>query len=512
MDEDNKRFVQPFGELDCESDMAILGENYRKYYFFHTRFNNLALDTDVFLIAGRRGTGKTALSQFFSFQNQIRQAIVIDVDEPDAFQEVLQKVTFSASHTREIAIPRLARIWDLVIWSIIFRKLQDEDIRIKAACIFGDHPGKISHFIRHLLRVLLIKYLESDESLTDELEGLISDKRIIAGQEAVFALAKKRPIIIAFDTLEKYAIDNDAMMHATAALVQCAATFNRTYAHKNIHFKLFLMSEIFSYLKEEIILNPLKVVRNEIYLHWTPKDLMRLISWRLYHYLQHINYRKIQDIDVDWEHYDNVRQNIWDRFFGEDIINGRGLPEKTFPYVLSHTQLRPRQLIMLCNSIAKQSMESGDFPNFTSRDIIAGISTEQRRLAEEVYNSYSSVYPEVSHIVDALSGLPMVFTGNELDKVARRTAAAWRTTFSPLIFRKLVVELGIVGRVRHHKTHIGLIEADFEYATEGRLILNEKDTCVIHPLFHERLHIQVDPSIRIYPFPDHKDFRELGFT
>ena len=46
------------------------------------------------------------------------------------------------------------------------------------------------------------------------------------------------------------------------------------------------MAEVFPHLKEEVILNPLKSVRNEVYMHWRPKDLMRLISWRFYNYLE----------------------------------------------------------------------------------------------------------------------------------------------------------------------------------------------------------------------------------
>src|SRR5262249_5036507 len=61
--------LEPFGEADCESELKVLGSSeYSKYYFDHTRFNRDALSPKVFLIIGRRGAGKTALSQFFSFQ------------------------------------------------------------------------------------------------------------------------------------------------------------------------------------------------------------------------------------------------------------------------------------------------------------------------------------------------------------------------------------------------------------------------------------------------------------
>lgn len=79
--------LEPFGEADCESELKMLGSSeYSKYYFDHTRFNREALSPKVFLIIGRRGAGKTALSQFFSFQQLMPRVATIEVDEPAAFQ------------------------------------------------------------------------------------------------------------------------------------------------------------------------------------------------------------------------------------------------------------------------------------------------------------------------------------------------------------------------------------------------------------------------------------------
>jgi hypothetical protein len=500
--------VHPFGEPDCEAEIAILGEEYSQYYFPHTRFNDIALDKDVFLIIGRRGSGKTALSHYFSFQKRLRNAIAIDVDEPSEFQHVLNRVASTAAHTREVAIPRIVKIWELVIWSVIFRELQDQDLRIRAACIFGDQPGNVSHFVVHLFKSLLSRLLKTDDSLADELEVLVSDSRITAGKEAVIELARKQALIVAFDTLENYTIEDDALMRATAALIQCASDFNRKYAPKNIHLKLFVMAEILPYLKEDVILNTLKVVRHEIYLHWRPKDLMRLISWRFHRYLRYNRHSALDDVRIDWDDHDDVRRKVWNVFFGREIVNGRGLAEKTLPYVLSYTQLRPRQVIVLCNRIARIAQESGHFPYFQGEDIIKGIKHVQRDLADEVCNSYSSVYPNIGQIIDALSGVPMKFRGKLLDKVAPRTGSAWLNGgYSPLNFRKLVVELGIVGRVRQINELAGFIEADFEYATGNRISITEEDECVIHPMFYEKLHIAVDHSSRVYPFPDHEEFQ-----
>ncbi len=502
--------LEPFGEPDCESELKLLGtDEYSKYYFYHTPFNQEALNRKVFLIIGRRGSGKTALSNFFLFQKTIPNATAIDVDEPAAFQQVITQLAASAAQTREVAIPRLAKIWEFVIWSILFRQFQDKDPRIKAACFFGNESDKASTFIRHVLRALASKFLKADNSLADELEKLLSNETIKLAKTAVLEYSKDHPVIVSIDTLENYDIKDESMMRVTGALIQCASTFSRDYARLNIHLKLFVMAEIFPHLKEEIVLNTLKFVRNEVYLHWRPKDLMRLISWRFWRYLKVINVLDYNSSNgIKWEDHREVLRERWKPFFGDFLENEDGVIEKTFPYILRHTQLRPRQLIVLCNSIAKCSQDRETFPNFTPEDIIMGIQQGEERLADEVFNSYSSIYPNAARIAEALSGMPLIFKGSELDKRAPQTASLWAAgDYSPYAFRQLVVELGIIGRVRHIDEKQGIIEADFEYATTNRLPLLVADECVIHPMFYKKLNVKKTRKLCVYPFPDHEEFK-----
>jgi len=513
IDRNTAIWFNPFGEADCESEVKLLKADYSRYFFYHTRFNSRALDPNVFLIVGRRGSGKTALSQFFSFQKKMEGAIAIDVDEPAVFEKVLEDITLTAPHSREVAIPRIATIWRLVVWSVIFRELQDLDPRIRTACIFGTREGKLSSFIRHLLKALLARLVHSGEDdLLDELEAIFLDARVHAGITAVLEVAKKRPVIVAFDTLENYAIHDPTMMRTTAALIKCGSEFNRDFAHQGVHIKIFAMAEVFPHLKEEVILNPLKTVRNEVYMHWRPKDLMRLISWRFYNYLEAMNLLLPESRRIDWDSSTDVLEKMWYPYFGRTLRNEQQLPEHTFPYVLRHTQMRPRQLIVLCNAIASEAIEKKTFPQFHPSSIVNALQTKQNALAEEVINSYSTVYPKVGRILEALSGIPMIFKGNELDKRAPFTASEWSGEYSPHSFRQLVSELGIIGRIRHLNTEAGYAEADFEYSTESRLPLLSDDLCAVHPMFYRKLNVKYENRVRVYPFPDHEDFNPWRIT
>jgi hypothetical protein len=325
----------------------------------------------------------------------------------------------------------------------------------------------------------------------------------------VLEIAAREPVIVAIDTLENYAMSDEATMRALGALIQCASTFNRDYSRKGIHLKVMFMGEVFPYVKEEVVLNTLKFVRNELHLHWRPKDLMRLICWRFQWYLESTGRGPRLAREVRWDAHEDVLKSVWERYFGRTLVNGRGVPEKTFPYVLRHTQLRPRQLIVLCNSIAKRAERAGTFPTLAPEHTKGALADGDNALADEVVNSYSSVYRNVGRIVDCLTGLPMVFKGAELDRRAKHSAAHWPNgSYSPDAFRQLVAQLGIVGRVRSTGAD-GTLEADFEYFEEGRLPLLVQEDCVIHPMFYRRLKTDLGKRMLVFPFPDHEEFREL---
>lgn len=509
LERDGLSDLEPFGEADCESELKVMGSSeYSKYYFDHTRFNREALSPKVFLIIGRRGAGKTALSQFFSFQQLMPNVTTIEVDEPAAFQQLMSKMAESAASTREVAIPRLVKIWEFVIWSTIFWQLQDKDPRIKAAVLFADKTDQVSTFIRQVLKFLVSKFLEADNDLADELEDFISNERIQKAKKAVLEVVKGNKVIIALDTMENYAVRDESMMRSMGALIQCASRFSRNYARHGIYLKVFIMAEIFPHLKEEVSLNPLKFIHDEIYLQWRPKDLMRLISWRYDRYLKQNNLLVPTIGTVDWDNHHDVLKEKWEPYWGKTLKTRQGIIEETFPYVLRHTQLRPRQLIVLCNSIARHSQEGETFPRFEPDSIIEGIQRAEKRLAEEVMNSYSSVYPGAARIAEALSGLPLIFKGNELDKRAPQTASQWPAgEYSSYAFRQFVSELGIVGRVRNVSEKTGIVEADFEYAGDSRISLLVNDLCVIHPMFYKKLNIRMTKNLCVYPFPDHEEFK-----
>ena len=500
-------FQYPFGEESCEHELAVLQDHYPEYFYEQSRFNEEALDPDVYLIVGRRGSGKTSLTQYFNFQKRFRNAHSIDVDEPEIYQSILQKIANSAYLSPDLAVNDVRKIWEYLIWSIIFNEYSHLDATVRSAAVFSGKKMKPARIITEIVNGLLAKYVDNNGRVASELSEALTSPVFAKAKEKVVEFTRSEPIIIAIDTFERYDRENVAMMTVTSSLIQCANNFNISYSTKGIHVKAFVSAEIFPYIKESAITNTTKFIRRPLYLRWRPKDLIRLISWRFYRYMG-ANKIKVPFKKVDWDDFDDILNKMWYPFFGEKITNLRGREEQSFPYILRHTQMRPRQLVILCNDIARETIRAGKFLRFNSIQINQTIARCEYDLADEVLNSYDLIYPRVSDIVMALTNAPVTFKGSFLDQVAKKTSDVWAEGYSLSSFRRLVAELGIVGKVRKKSDEAGIIEADFEYAMHDRLVITNDDDCAIHPMFYSKLQVLKNGYV-IYPFPDHEDYKDL---
>lgn len=505
---------KPFGDHDCQVELTRL--NYSDLYFNETAFNDIAVMPQTYLIIGRRGSGKTALAESFSFHKNFQNAIYIKIATEETYQEVLSNIASHTSETRQISIPRLKKVWEYIFWKIIFQHTRDystssgtSDSNRQAA-----HNKKaVSHTMNSIINWLHNFLNDSGGRLIDErIDELLNQKELEAAKSEVLKIAKANPIIVAFDTLEKYDMDSDGLMNAMAGLIQCAADFNLRYSEEGIHLKIFVSGEIFPYLMESILQNPLKSVREPLYLFWRPKDLLRLICWRFHRCLAENNLLlDASKVPIKWSSPREVFNKMWRPYFGREITNARGFKENSFSYVLRHTQMRPRQLISLCNSIAKHAAEKGRFPIFSEHDIREGVRQSEKDLAFEIINSFSEIYPAVHQIVDALLEVPLVFDFRELDRRARESASKWtwqRREFSKEAFFQLVTELGIVGLVSRHNES-GYIDADFEYSLQERLTVTHRAQFVIHPMFYSRFRVDFTNSTSlIMPFSTEREAEE----
>lgn len=513
MSEGSFRF--PFGLESCEAEVSVLKTRYQDYFYSLGRFTEEALEPENYLFVGRRGSGKSSLTQYMNFQDQVSGAICIDVDEPDIYGEIYQQVAGDmrgfSYQLSEVIVNRAAQLWRFVIWSLIFDLYSTFDPNLAVTPGNGNGVGHAIPLRKEVVRSRLQHFANGSGNAAAKVEAYMAAEEFQAAVERVHGLTRHYPVIVAIDSLERYDKNDDALMITIAGLIQCASEFNVSFVHGGIHVKVFIAAEIFPHLREHVILNTAKYARHPVYLHWRPRDLVHLISWRFWKYLiEHEDTEKAIPREVDWQDFESVLTNLWNPYFGEMLTNGQEIPERTFPYILRHTQMRPRQLVQLCNRIAREARNCGYGTDYKRVNIPAIVRQVEIELADEVINSYASIYPQISSVIDALDKLPVTFPGSELDRIAKTTRAAWpRGEYSLEAFRMLVAELGIIGRVRHRDPMGPYVLGDFEYAMPDRLPLRSDDECMVHPMFYAKLHTTFTERIVAFPFPDHPDFESF---
>lgn len=506
-----------FGDVSFEEEQSSYKENWKEYFFTHSPFVSQALDKRAFLIVGRRGSGKSTLAQYFAYQEQYENSTCEIVEGAEVYSSNFYKLAQETGYSKISAIQRLEKIWSALFWKLIFRVIRNRNPEIHFAVKIEDNIPSAAKFMKKIIGSWIKKQVgEEGWNAVDQISTWLEEKSFEIARDQALQEAEKSPVFIVVDSREQYNAHDEHEMWITAALIQTASKFNLAFKDRGLHLKVCIADEIFPVQKQSVVSNPLKYIKDPVYLFWRPKDLVRMICWRFHKYLDEQGY-PLKEKEIDWESFKDVYENFWIPYFGEEIININGIKEKTLPYVIRHTQLRPRQLILILNKIALISKRQRQFPYFDSDSIREGIRASEIDLSDGILNAYSDIYPNITRIVSVIGGFPSVFKGSELDRVAPRSASFWKqqdvqdwqTKYDKTRFRELLIELGIVGRVRGGiNGKKSIVKADFEFSYPDRLAINDGDMCVIHPMFHKKLNIDTQNHV-VYPFPDYSEVDRL---
>lgn len=335
---------QPFGDSDVDTEMKRLGlQQYSDVYLEDTQFSVHALDPSVYLISGRRGTGKTALSRYFKFQKQMPELEHIEVRDREAYPKVLANIAELLPKSPSVAIPELVDVWKIAIWNVIFDHFRDR-LPVEstvASRIDSDHrpTDLLTRVFKWALRSLQDRKSDDEDELHAILDLKSLDTRILKIKR--YAEGKLAQIVLSIDTVEKYNTEDHGLMMAVAALVQFAADFNLDHS-PYVQVKVFLPGEIYTTLEEKVLLAPAKHLRRPLHLIWTPPDLLRLIMWRYWKFLFRTRASmRNNPVNVAWSRPDDVYKKMWRTHF-EPKVSGSGRNETSLSYVLRHTQMRPR--------------------------------------------------------------------------------------------------------------------------------------------------------------------------
>jgi hypothetical protein len=333
------------------------------------------------------------------------------------------------------------------------------------------------------------------------------------------------PLVIVMDNLEDLHEQLGELHHVLAGMF---AAVGRVIAdHQDCRpygLQICLPSELFDQI-HEISAAPEKDFRlSYLTIYWTAKELLRLAGTRLQLFLQMHHPDRVDALRRAADRFDEPDPAValLRAALPETVRNGLGRPEDPLAYVLRHTQLLPRHLIEILNSVFTARVRDSLPWAVSPAAVLIGTRAAERLIVKGVFAAHRASFPFASDALNRLSdALPICFPANELRKMFNRKGIRKLTGVDFDDFLSMLFTLGVVGvrfdqTARYNKAH-------FQYTFDSVLTAEEDvDHLCFHPLFTRFLHERSLPGLRkgralaTYPHgcdPADEDYRvSLGYA
>jgi hypothetical protein len=502
---------EPFGPMNASE---IAEPEARKILF--DVHNNLykSLPQRPSVVIGRKGSGKTAYLQSAYFDKVYD--FVVEVDTDKALIAVIDTVEKLSKGT--IFAETVATLWETILWIPMFSQIRT-GLSSKTKSIVDDYMAKIGIRTGGTVDDVLWNIVDAlAEGQKNNAIGIISDvlrrTDTVTFHEVKTSVceelhSRKKRAILLVDSLEDFHLDIDSVAIAVRGLLKCIGRANTPTSSTDIRF--CIPAEQY-YQFAATSSNHNKDFRRELLLHWITPELLAVAASRL------LIYFELYDsalFDQHGSYTDLDRRNIPRLFHSimpEKITNRLGITEEPLAYICRHTQLLPRHLIIILNSICgiqKRYGSSSDF-FFSVESIRQGITTAEEKIVLEIFNAYSATYPLAQKACsECLPELQHKFTIGDLERVFRTHGKKAMGTNEFDDFKRMLTEIGAIGRVVGETEKY--INAVFEYTAHHRLVTSTDDELCLHPLFTEVFSAKTRLKKSVYPYGssiDDKDYRE----
>lgn len=504
---------EPFGPIDSgdidSGDLKALLMLFEKHNWIYKN-----LHSRPSIIIGRRGSGKTYYLRSVFFDRQYDYFVEIRTPHvlgqvATAIQKLSSEVVFSEM---------VSELWDMILWIAVFLEIRKHPVL----------PPNEANVIKRYLDKVGVRNVDSVEDAlqdvaqmlervagrteTTKLASIFEDRVSLEDAKSVVLKnlqAKQKKFAILMDSLDDFRLDIDSVGYALQGLLKIVGSMNKPRDIVDIRF--CLPSELYPRFVE-LSSNPNKDFRRALKLQWSASELLLIGAQRLMFYLA-LNhkelYNKFNRLDLT-KRADAL--NLFGVVLPEKITNQTGTQEETISYILRHTQLLPRHLIILLNSIFKGN-RSNQFPLRAER-IINGVQQVEEAMVGEIFVAFNLIYPNAKITCrQCLPELGHKFTVSDLHRVFTRHGKAVFGSDDLLSFQRMLLEIGAVGRVMPGSEKDLYIKGNFEYTISHQLSISQDDELCVHPLFSGIFQGGGKGERPVYPYGsnfDDEDYRDGG--
>jgi hypothetical protein len=295
-----------------------------------------------------------------------------------------------------------------------------------------------------------------------------------------------KELIILFDNIEEYPVENMVFRSVVAGLLRCLSRFSTMNQRASV---VFCFPEEVANEVRQWSSNLLKDFRKSATLRWRPGDLLQIAAHRFRLFIREHDpsFHSVIE-EYDFSRRDDLRK-LYSQLMPAHVTNSLGQQEDSVAYLLRHTQLLPRHLILILNSIAARSHErTGGYRNFDAEQIVIGIRETEKNIAENILGPWRHLHNDLLMQVERnFADLPPIFSYGEFQKITKRFAK--QIDLETYRILTILFQIGIVGRISEQGNKNASKErsiyayGDFYFTTEDHGVFPTNAHYCLHPIF-----------------------------
>jgi hypothetical protein len=443
-------------------------------YFFHVREVENIESGDKCYVIGRKGSGKTAISEYFA-----------NIASSETFAEKLTFKNFPFNDLYNLKNDGYTRpnqyitLWKFLIYSSICKMMGanqniNSEIRLKLEKLYGsDHTTlsrKLSKWVGKEFSIGLLGIsvkVSRESSQHDDVNWI---ERVDILEDIILQYADSARYYIVFDELdedyrdiikEKKYDQYTALVTSLFKAVQDIKGVFKDRSRYKIFPVVFLRDDIYEIIKDS---DKNKWNDFKIELNWDVEKIKRLIAFRITRALDS-TCEKILPFEAAWE-----------ILLGRDLMRigaGQRRRVSSFEFIARSTYLRPRDFVKYLQACAEEAVQTDGKIN---REIIKKVDKAfSNYLKDELVDELFAILPDISAIFDVISQLrKWIFRINEFERAYREERARGDIGQADFGFVLQILFLfSVVGNTPRSKFFV------FRY-TNKEVRLNFRENLVVH--------------------------------
>lgn len=505
---------EPFGpinasQIDHPRAYELLFETHNKLY--------KGLNQRPSIVIGRKGAGKTSYLNSVYFDSHYDY--VVKLDTAEQFLTVIDAVEKASSPA--LFAEGVAAIWERILQVALFASIRHELPKSeKITRLINDYLAKngireaenTDGILWHIADTLAERAQNTVGIVAEILRRVASaDYKDLKDSLDAYLGERGERAVIVLDSLDDFQLDDFRVARALQGLLKCIGRSNKPRSKIDIRF--CLPAELFHKFRR-ISSNPNKDFQRELTLHWIAPELRILTAHRILLYFQLFAPERFDALkNIDASRRAGARR-VWHSVFPDNVTGiGSDIPESTLSYIFRHTQLLPRHVLIILNSIARASRrrDGNGQLQVTEEGITQGVRNVEDNIVAEIFTAYRAVHPKAEAACRAcIPELTHVFSIGDMERTFRRHGKKAIETDDFQDFRRTLVEIGAVGKLIDETDQY--FQAQFEYTVPAELVFSSDDRYCIHPLFSHLFAAKKNENKPIYPYgtnaddPDYRDW------